>query len=102
MDAANLLSKKIFQSFLAVFFMDFCAVLEGSREAKLMDATVDEILRIEADYANAGKTFQAAALLLLGGTLAATFGVLSVQNCCFQRGIGSLPGPYQYQLRRGN
>ena len=35
-----------------------------------MNATVDEILQIEADYANARKTSRAAALLLLVGTLA--------------------------------
>ena len=97
----------IFQSSLACFLWIFwtllqrdyyiCAVLGGTKEAKLINATAAEILQIEADYTNAGKTSQAAALLLLGGALATAFVVLSVQRCCFQREIGSLPSPYQYQ-----
>ena len=74
-----------------------CAVLGGTKEAKLINATAEESLQIEAEYANAGKTSQAAALLLLGGALATAFVVLSVRRCCFQREIGSLPSPYQYQ-----
>ena len=97
----------IFQSSLAGFLWIFwillqrdyyiCAVLGGTKEAKLINATEEESLQIEADYANAGKTSQAAALLLLGGALATAFVVLSVRRCCFQREIGSLPSPYQYQ-----
>lgn len=75
-----------------------CAVLGGTKEAKLINATVEEKLQIEADYANAGKNSQTAALLLLGGSLVLAFVVVSVQRCCYQREIGSLPSPYQYQM----
>ncbi|KAL9964143.1 hypothetical protein ACROYT_G027734 [Oculina patagonica] len=97
----------IFQSSLSGFLWIFwallqrdyyiCAVLGGTKEAKLINATAEEKLQIEADYANAGKSSQAAALLLLGGALIMVFVVLSVQRCCFQREIGSLPNPYEYQ-----
>lgn len=97
----------IFQSSLAGFSWNFwtllqhdyyiCAVLGGAKEEKLIDATAEERLQIEVDYANAGKTSQAAALFLLGGALVVAFMVLSVQRCCFQREIGSLPSPYEYQ-----
>jgi len=97
----------IFPSSLAGFLWIFwtllqrdyciCAVLGGTKEAKLINATVEEGLQIEADYANAGKTSQAAALLLLGVALVTAFVILSVQRCCFQREIGSLPSSYQYQ-----
>ena len=97
----------IFQSSLAGFLWiiwillqrDYyiCAALGGTEEAKLINTSTEESLQIEADYANAGKTSQAAALLLLGGALATAFVVLSVQRCCLESEIGSLPGPYQYQ-----
>ena len=97
----------IFQSSLAGFLWIFwtllqrdyyiCAALGATKEAKLINATAEERLQIEADYANAGKTSQAAALLLLGGALVTAFVFLSVQRCCFQREIGSLPSPYQYR-----
>ena len=58
-----------------------CAVLAATKEAKLIKAAVEESLQTEVDYTNAGKTSQAAAFLLLGGALAMTFGVLSVQRC---------------------
>lgn len=74
-----------------------CAVLGDTKEAKLINATAEEKFQIEAEYANAGKTSQAAALLLLGGALIMAFVVLSVQRCCFQREIGSLPSLYEYQ-----
>ena len=75
-----------------------CAVLGGTKEEKFINATEAEKLQIEADYANAGKDSQTAALLLLGGALVIAFVVLSVQRCCFQREIGSLPSPYTYQM----
>lgn len=97
----------IFQSSLSGFMWIFwallqrdyfvCAALGGTKEAKLINATVQERLEIEADYANAGKNSQMAALLLLGGALILAFVAVSVQRCCFQREIGSLPSPYQYQ-----
>ena len=81
----------IFQSSLAGFLWIFwtllerdfyiCAVLAATKEAKLIKAAVEESLQTEVDYTNAGKTSQAAAFLLLGGALAMTFGVLSVQRC---------------------
>ena len=97
----------IFQSSLSGFLWIFwvllqrdyyiCAVLGGTKEAKLINATAEEKLQIEADYANAGKTSQAVALLSLGGAFVVAFVVFSVQRCCFQREIGSLPSPYKYQ-----
>ena len=97
----------IFQSSLSGFLWVFwallqrdyyiCAVLGGTKEAKLINATAEEKLQIEADYANAGKNSQTAALLMLGVALIVAFVAVSVQRCCFQGEIGSLPSPYQYQ-----
>ena len=97
----------LFQSSLSGFMWIFwallqrdyfiCGALGGTKEAKLINATVEERLKIEADYSNAGKNSQTAALLLLGGALIVAFVVVSVQRCCFEREIGSLPSPYQYQ-----
>ena len=80
----------IFQSSLSGFLWFFwtllqynyfiCAVLGGRKEAKLINATTEEKLQIEADYANAGKNSQAAALLLLGGVLTIAFVFLLVQR----------------------
>lgn len=101
------LVEMIFPSSLAGFLWIFwtllqrdyyiCAVLGGTKEAKLINATVEEGLQIEADYTNARETSQAAALLLLGVALVTAFVILSVQRCCFQREIDSLPSSYQYQ-----
>ena len=98
----------IFQSSLSGFMWIFwallqrdyfiCAVLGGTKEAKLINASVAEKLKIEADYANAGKNSQTAALLLLAGALIIAFVVVSVQRCCFQKEVGSLPSPYTYQM----
>ena len=66
-------------------------------ESKLVNASEAEKLKIEADYANAGKNSQTAALLLLAGALIIAFVAVSVQRCCFQKEIGSLPSPYTYQ-----
>lgn len=74
-----------------------CASLGGTKEAKLINASFDERLKIEADYANAGRNSQIAALFLLGGSLIVAFVSVSVYRCCFQREFGSLPSPYQYQ-----
>ena len=74
-----------------------CAVLGGTKEAKLIDATPQEKLQIEADYANAGKNSQTIALSLLGGSMILAFVILLIYRSCFQREIGSLPSPYQYQ-----
>ena len=97
----------LFQSSLSGFMWLFwallqrdyyiCAALGGTKEEKLINASAAEKLQIEADYANAGKNSQMAALLLLAGALLAAFVVVSVQRCCFQREFGSLPSPYQYQ-----
>lgn len=97
----------IFQSSLSGFMWIFwallqrdyyiCAVLGGTKEAKLINASEAEKLKIEADYADAGRNSQAAALLSLAAALIIGFIVVSVQRCCFQREIGSLPSPYTYQ-----
>ena len=97
----------IFQSSLSGFMWIFwallqrdyfiCAVLGGTMESKLVNASEAEKLKIEADYANAGKNSQTAALLLLAGALIIAFVAVSVQRCCFQKEIGSLPSPYTYQ-----
>ncbi|KAJ7324054.1 cation channel [Desmophyllum pertusum] len=74
-----------------------CAVLGGTKEAKLINATAEEKLQIETDYANAGNISQTAAIVLLGGALITALVAISVQRCCFQQEIGSLPSPYAYQ-----
>ena len=63
----------------------------------MIGATEAEKLQIEADYANAGKNSQTAALLLLGGALIIVCVLLSVQRYCLQREIGSFPSLYTYQ-----
>ena len=98
----------IFQSSLSGFIWIFwallqrdyfiCAALGGTKEAKLLSASPQEKLKIEADYANAGKNSQTAALLLLGCSLLGGFLVISIQRCCFQREIGSLPSPFTYKI----
>lgn len=75
-----------------------CARLGGTKEAKLVNATFEERLKIEADYANTGRNSQMAALFLLGGALIVAFVVVSVYRCCFQPEFGSLPSPKQYQV----
>ncbi|KAK2573657.1 Calcium homeostasis modulator protein 6 [Acropora cervicornis] len=75
-----------------------CARLGGTKEAKLVNATFEERLKIEADYANTGRNSQMAALFLLGGALIVAFVVVSVYRCCFQPEFGSLPSPNQYQI----
>ncbi|KAJ7392857.1 cation channel [Desmophyllum pertusum] len=97
----------LFQSSLSGFMWIFwallqrdyfiCGVLGGTKKAKLFNTTAEQKLQIEADYANAGKNSQTAALLLLGVALITALVVVSVQRCCFQREIGSLPSPYTYQ-----
>ncbi|KAJ7324052.1 cation channel [Desmophyllum pertusum] len=104
---SKILVEILFQSSLSGFLWIFwvllqrdyyiCAVLGGTKEAKLINATAEEKLQIEADYANAGKNSQTAALLLLGVALITALVAISVQRCCFQREIGSLPSPYTYQ-----
>ena len=74
-----------------------CAALGGTKAAKLISASAAQKLQIEADYANAGKNSQTAALLLLAGALLTGFVVVSVQRCCYQREFGTLPSPYQYK-----
>ena len=74
-----------------------CAALGGTKAAKLITASAAQKLQIEADYANAGKKLQTAALLLLAGALLTAFVVVSVQQCCYQREFGTSPSPYQYK-----
>ena len=97
----------VFQSSLSGFMWIFwallqrdyyiCAALGGTKAAKLISASAAQKLQIEADYANAGKNSQTAALLLLAGALLTAFVVVSVQRCCYQREFGTLPSPYQYK-----
>ncbi|KAJ7324051.1 cation channel [Desmophyllum pertusum] len=79
-----------------------CAVLGGTKEAKLINATAEEKLQIEADYANAGQNSQTAALLLLGGAFITALVAISVQRCCFQQEIGSLPDTQDQQTTENN
>ena len=98
----------IFQSSLSGFMWIFwallqrdyyiCAALGGTKEAKLINASALEKLQIEADYKNAGRNSQTAALLLLGCSVLTAFVVISVQRCRFQREIGSLPSPFTYKM----
>ncbi|KAM7448045.1 cation channel [Porites harrisoni] len=97
----------VFQSSLSGFMWIFwallqrdyyiCAALGGTKAAKLINASAAQKLKIEADYANAGRNSQTAALLLLAGALLTGFVVVSVQRCCYQREFGTLPSPYQYK-----
>ena len=102
------LAEILFQSSVSGFLWIFwallqrdyfiCARLGGTKEAKLVNATFEERLKIEADYANTGRNSQIAALFLLGVALIVAFVAVSVYRCCFQPEFGSLPSPYQYQI----
>ena len=100
----------IFQSSLSGFLWIFwtllqhdyfiCAVLGGRKEAKLINATTEEKLQIEADYANAGKNSQAAALLLLGGALTIAFVFLLVQRFREKSVLYQVPIPTKSSNRK--
>ena len=100
----------LFQSFVSGFLWIFwallqrkyftCARLGGSKEAKLINATFEERLKIEADYANTGRNSQIAALLSLGGALIVAFVAVSVYRCRFQPEFGSLPSSFKCETLR--
>lgn len=75
-----------------------CAVLGGTKKAKLQNARNEvEKVKIEADYASAGRDSQIIALSFLGISVTLGFIFLMVYRCCYQYEVGSLPRPYEYQ-----